>query len=344
MSIGPHVSMRKLEGEGMFGTSERVIRRDLLLIAICFSIVCIQAWGQTPNLVRSRSSMRSENGVQRLLFAFPEGRLVVNLPDDIRPGDTISGTVAREPEGADTTEREKNLGILNGMVIDFGGEQKVQADKPAFTWVPKVATPNIPPKYVLKIVSVYSGSEQIAAVNVPLNFSTLPGPTAFTLPATGQTGRNVSIPGPFDGHLGNTKCAIGGADCKILAESPRKIVVSTPATVVGQTTIAVSDGKAVSSGNFRNIGINLSAPKLRLMKGEKTTLTVQVTGLAGIMGPVSVQLVTTGGVTVDGGNNQTIGIAPGQVRSDGSFSLTRELTGTTDGAFNVTATLMGPPG
>lgn len=328
----------------MFGTSQRVIRRVLLSIAICFSIGCIQMWGQTPNLVRSRSSMRSENGVQRLLFAFPAGRLVVNLPDDIRPGDTISGTVFREPEGADNAEREKNLGILNGMVIDFGGEQKVQADKPMFTWVPQAPLPGTQPKYVLRIVAVYSGTEQMAAVNIPLNLSTQPGPTAFTLPTIGQTGRNVSIPGPFDGHLGNTKCAIGGADCQVLAESPRKIVISTPTTVVGQTTISVGEGKAGASGNFRNIGINLSAPKTSLMKGEKTTLTVQITGLAGMKEPVSVQVVTTGVVTVDGGNNQTISIAPAQVGSDGSFSLTRELTGTAAGAFNVTATLLGPPG
>jgi hypothetical protein len=337
--------MLKMEGEGMLGTIKNAIRRDLLLVAICFSVLCaVQVWGQSPNLVRSRSSLRSEDGLQRLLFAFPAGRLVVNLPDDIRPGDTISGTVSREPEGTDNAEREKNLGILNGMVIDLGGEQKFQADRPRFTWLPKMPPSVTQQQYILRIVAIYSGTEQIAAVNVPLNLSTLPGPTAFTLPTLGQTGRNLSIPGLFDGDIGTTKCAIGGADCEILAESPRKIVFSTPTTVVGQKTISVSDGKVGSSGNFRNIGIDLTAPKTSLLKGEKTTRTVRVVGLEDIKEPVPVRLVTTGAVTVDGGNDQTISIAPGQVRSDGSFSLTRQLTGTAAGAFNVTATLLGPPG
>lgn len=95
--------------------------------------------------------MRTENGAQRLLFAFPAGRLVVNLPDDIRPGDTISGTVSNEPVGATEAEKMKNLGVLEGYVIDLGDGTEVKADKGSFIWHPRLAAPNMPDQYLVPV-------------------------------------------------------------------------------------------------------------------------------------------------------------------------------------------------
>ena len=155
----------------------------------------------------------------------------------------------------------------------------------------------------------------------------------------GQNGRPIVIPGPFDGNSDNTKCTVGGTSCRILAESPRKVVIQIPAEPVGPTTISIGEDKT-TSGPFRNIGINLSASKTSLMKGEKTTLGVQVTGLTGITNTVTVQLVTTGAVNMDGGNTQTVQISPGQVGPDGKASLTRTITGVQPGPFNVTANVL----
>src|ERR1041384_7072594 len=95
MSTSPHVFPKLKEGLAMFKTIWPKGSLSLLIaLGFCLSVFVFQAWAQGPNAVSSRSSMKNENGLQRLLFAFPEGRLVINLPDDIRPGDTISGTVA----------------------------------------------------------------------------------------------------------------------------------------------------------------------------------------------------------------------------------------------------------
>lgn len=335
--------MLKGSGERMSKNKVNGNRRFLIFTMICLALCAFQSPAQVPGGVRSRSSMRSENGLQRLLFSFPEGRLVVNLPDDIRPGDTISGTVVSEPAGADAGEKAKNRNVLEGYVIDFGGAVKVKADKPGFKWIPQMPSPGAPNRYLFPIYIFAAGlTDPAAGLNVVLSQDVTPALASFVLPTIGQTGRPLSISGPFDGDASNTKCTIGSAPCEVIAESPRKVVVSSPVSTVGQTTISVIDGKNNGNGAFRNIGINLSAPKTSLLKGEKTTVTIQISGLDGIAASVPVQVVTTGVVNMDGGNNQVLDIRPAQVRADGTFRVNKEITGTQAGSFNVTATVLSP--
>jgi hypothetical protein len=162
------------------------------------------------------------------------------------------------------------------------------------------------------------------------------------MPALGQTGRPIVITGPFDGNSDNTKCTVGGTSCRIFAESPRKVVIQIPAEPVGPMTISIGEDKTTSAP-FRNIGINLSASKTNLLKGEQTTLGIEVTGLTGITSAVTVQLVTTGAVNMDGGNTQTLQISPGQVGPDGKASLARTITGVQPGPFSVMANVMPGP-
>lgn len=136
---------------------------------------------------------------------------------------------------------------------------------------------------------------------------------------------------------------MGDTSCVVIAESPRGAVFNTPNSVIGETTLTVGEGKTSTSGAFRNIGIGLSAPKTSLLKGEKTTLTVQVLGLSGIKEPLIVEMVATGPVNTDGGNNQNIEIKPSQVKGDGMFSMTRDLTAIEAGPFNVAVSLIRSP-
>ena len=49
-------------------------------------------------------------GLNTTIFATPRGKIRVNLPDDMAPGDTLSGTVIAEPQGKDDKERAANQG------------------------------------------------------------------------------------------------------------------------------------------------------------------------------------------------------------------------------------------
>jgi hypothetical protein len=308
----------------------------------CMSVFVMCAAGQapgTPAPVMDSASLRTDGGMTTVTFNVAAGRLKVFLPDEIRSGDTISGTVTTEPAGNDETEKAKNTVVLQGLSIFLGDQKTVTPESgPKFTWIPKSPSPAAPSRYIIRI------SEILPSQNAPAVYARMypvgtPSPSAYTIPVLGQTGRPIVINGPFDGNSDNTKCTVGGAPCRIIAESPRKVVIQIPAEPVGSTTISIGEDKTTSAP-FRNVGINLSASKTSLMKGEKTTVGVQVTGLSGITNSVTVQLVTTGAVNMEGGNTQTVQISPGQVGPDGKAFLTKTITGVEPGSFNVTGNVL----
>ena len=145
------------------------------------------------------------------------------------------------------------------------------------------------------------------------------------------------VTGPFSGDAVNTIFSIGDASCEVIAESPRKGIFRSPLTVVGTRDARISDGNKKATGQIRNIGINLSAPKTTLAKGEKTELTVQVSGLKDIANAIIFRLITTGAVNTQGGNQQTIQIAPSMVDANGVATRTFTLDAVQAGSFNVTA-------
>jgi hypothetical protein len=279
------------------------------------------------------------------------GDVRVFLPDDMAAGDTISGTVMAEPKGNTEEERAKNRDTLQGFVVEIG-EQKVPVSKGVFKWVVP-ATPKL-----IRIIDGASGNE-VAKTQVPLIApmpkiapSQNPRPGDFRLPAIGQQGRAVEIAGPFDGDFSNTTLdwkatqdfekntenVSGGFG--LIAESPRKAVFRSPYDITGPVEINLKEGSVETKGVFRNVGVRLSAPKTNLQKGEKTTLTVEVVGLAGIQTGVPLQIDSRGVINMEGGNFQNMLIPTTSILPGGRFTMTRTITGQQAGAFSVTATVI----
>ncbi len=330
----------------------------LLLLFASPLQICFQAKAQAqqqnaPQPVSLKVNTKNIGGAfeltaETLLY----GDVKVYLPDDMAAGDTISGTVVAEPKGNTEEERAKNQDTLEGLVVEIG-DQKVDASKGAFKWV----VPNAPIK-LIRIIEVASGRE-LAKTPVSLITPMIKPPTSqtsqtnkFQLPAIGQQGRAVEIPGPFDGDFSNTtlnwKSATQNAESaeggfRLLAESPRKGVFRSPTNVTGQVEINLKEGSAETKGTYRSVGVSLSAPKTNLLKGERTTVTVMVVGLEGIKQTIPLLLITQGVVQMDGGNSQFIPIPASGVTPAGIFTMTRTLTGQQSGGFSVTATIVVKP-
>jgi hypothetical protein len=187
-------------------------------------------------------------------------------------------------------------------------------------------------------------------------------PSTFVVPPIGQQGRHLEIPGPFDGNTSNTTVRFGPVGSTVpdfekntenvsggfglirpLAESPRKIVVKSPSNVVGPIQVLVQEGEKKTVSTHRNLGVNLSAPKTNLMRGEKTVVTVEVRGLEGIKNDVPLQLDSKGVINMDGGNFQNLRIKPSEVTRDGRYTTNRAITGVQSGGFGVTATVIVRP-
>jgi hypothetical protein len=146
-----------------------------------------------------------------LTVAIPtkSGPVMLTLPDDMRAGDTISGTVVHN-------EDLKSKDQLEGAVIDVYGKQHKLRDRIlTFVVPPTVAAGSIP-----AILRDNSGSE-IARTQIPINqpapvvpTNTSPTkvpPPNFQPPRIGQIGRPLSIPGNFDGEFGTTRIGTGSA-------------------------------------------------------------------------------------------------------------------------------------
>ena len=336
---------------------------------------------QTQQIVQTAS--KTTGGLQITTFDTANGRVIVNLPDDMRAGDTISGTVMAEPKGQTPEERAKNMAVLSGYVIevqppknpDGTSNPKVKAEvtapppqlrvilPPGSTLAPPVTNVSRANSSGLGItLTNTSGSFSAAGTTtvpiemVALSLQSSAPLNTFQLPTMGQPGRPIVITGPFDGNSSNTglsyRPCVRSADCAgspsawvasgdlIVAESPRQAVFTAPTNVTGPMEIRVNEGTTETRAPFRNVGVNLSAPKTSLLKGESTTLKIEVSGLQGITEPVPLHLVKGGVVTMLGGDVQSMTIKPEEVQSNGTFTTTRTITGVQTGVWNATATVV----
>jgi hypothetical protein len=288
------------------------------------------------NQVGYHVGTNTANGLFVTTFDTPQGKIRVNLPDDMAAGDTISGTVETEPQGKNDAERAQNEGVLNGEVIELEGQKTKVGDKTFKRIIPITLTPE-----AKTIVLVHNG-QTVATTEIPISATPPPTPMQFTLPTGGQQGRPIEIKGACNGIFSpQDSVKIGGTTAPPLAESPRKIVVQNTSNTVGPTTIECNENGSTTESPFRNIGIKLSAPKLNLRRGETTTLHVQVMGLDGITQAVPLELVNNSPniINMAGGVSQRTTIEPPAVQPGGTYAIDRTLTGITTGNFNITGTV-----
>ncbi|MEP6920747.1 MAG: hypothetical protein ABI967_06455 [bacterium] len=290
-------------------------------------------------------------GLTTTSFDTLEGTVSVNLPDDIAAGDTISGTVIAEPKGSTKDEQAKNEDSLNGYVVEVAKQETPRQQTPGSKW-------SIPPatQFVPVVLKTRQGKE-VARSNVPIHQGNTYKPKtgqspngvgSYLTPQFGQAGRPVSVAGPFDGDFNNTWIKLEDQTAQFLAESPRKVVVKSPANLVGRATIVVNEqNHVVAKCSYQSLGIRLAADKLNLIRGEQTMLSATISGLNGVTSPVSMQLTNASPWTVrmEGGETQTITVQPEEI-AGGSFTAKRSLTGVKAGGFTINAVVNsnGPQG
>jgi len=306
----------------------------------------------------------SGNGLKTVTFDAIQGRVIVNLPDDMMAGDTISGTVIIQPKRQSQPEVDRGSGgrsLPLELLFDFSKPIAV----PTTGGVPERFTIKIPANLgndtaeaQIKLALRSKDGSQIHTAMVPISSARssavvagsgqvaplLPNVLAigsdFTLPTIAQQGRPVEISGNFDGSSQNTRLLVGGEEIPVLAESSHKAVFRAPTRVTGLTEIVVNERGQETKGQYRSVGVNLSAPKTRLLRGESTTLTIEVSGLQGITEPVPLHLSKGGVVNMEGGDAQTVAIRPAEVQGNGIFKATRTITGLQAGGWNATATVV----
>lgn len=269
-------------------------------------------------------------------FEVTEGIVSVYLPP-LTPGATISGTVYTEPKGKDEKEKTKNLASLQAYLVTLGPENiPIQGNSfsiPVTAAIPRVNT--LP-------LNISTAAGQLIK-SEPLPVSTITPINTTIIPNYAVIGDASMVTGNFDGKLSTTSLKVNGQPVQILAESPSAIYFNPSQSTPGRTTIEVTDNGKTQTGSINVLKLDLSAPKTNLRRGEKTTISINVTGLEGIKTnvPVNIQNTSPSVVTLEGGNTQQIIIDPAKDVSGGSFQTTRSVQSLKTGSYSVTVTI--PP-
>lgn len=266
-------------------------------------------------------------------FETEQGTVTVYLPADAAAGDTLSGTVEAEPAGKSERERARNLGQLEGLVVEAAGERQ-EVGQGRLRWT-------LPAAATALDLALRDRSGKVLGRN-PLPVSPAPqrvSATGFELPSLGQAGHPNRVVGPFDGAFDSTEITLGGRPVRLLAESPRGVVFASPTDVIGEAELVAAEGGQHHSALYRNVAVRLSAPETRLDRGEETVMTVEVAGLEGLAEPLPLTLsnVSLSTVRLEGGSSQQWTIDPSEVDAGGVFRAQRTLTGLDPGPFHLTA-------
>ena len=172
----------------------------------------------------------------------------------------------------------------------------------------------------------------------------------FSSEAVGQPGKALRISGFFDGNAANTNVSLNGQACEIIAESPRMSYVEIPQNAtagISELTIEETNSKEVSKVNIVNL--NLSANKTSILKGQKATISVVVSGLEGLElrnnSSLKLSLENRSPQTIvflNENNNVIIKEINVESVKNGKYEFSTRITGLTKGAYTVTANITAP--
>jgi hypothetical protein len=107
-----------------------------------------------------------------------------------------------------------------------------------------------------------------------------PLPKNFSMPPLNLAGALQRIHGPFSGDSGHTTIHVNGVPVRLLAESPRGVYCLLPADLPpGPAEWTVNDQTRNVHLRSWVLALQMSADKLKLMKGESTAFHVYVKGV-----------------------------------------------------------------
>lgn len=320
------------------------------------------------------AKVATANGLRTVTFETIQGRVIVNLPDDMRAGDTISGTVVAEPKGQTDEERKRNMSPMGDRKIkiatakkpdgtsDVNVEIPITATLGPFTFkLPPIGTPSPPLANVSSSSSggfgitltntggsLSTGSTQTIPIEiVSLSLQSVAPLTVHQFPTMGQQGRPIVITGPFDGNSSNT-----GLSYRPCVRSVDCAGTSSAWVASGELIVAESPRQAIFMAPT-----NVTGPmEIRVNEGTTETkapfrnvgikLTAPTTTL-----PKGGSTVVTGEATGVGGSQQPIPIhvaCTGQVDMQGGNSQTLQAPPSSDPnakfVFNLPITATKGPG
>jgi hypothetical protein len=233
--------------------------------------------------------------------------LAVQLPAPLRPGATFSGSIALFPAGRKRLAA-KNRRKLERLQLAIG-TTTVPATTSRFTLSLAAGA-----RYLNLELRDRRGRPQTSQ-RIDLEPGEAPaGDGIVSLPPTCRAGRPLVLTGPFDGDSRTTRVTFGGTATEVLAETTGSVIVACPPDQPGRNALAVEEAGLgrVGVASFQVIELELELADPVIHRGTETTLTVELSGLAGLDRPVVIVLENKSPeiVRLAGGTQQRLRLEP----------------------------------
>ncbi len=302
-----------------------------------------------PASITWAQTISSQKGLTTAIFPTQYGNIKIYLPDDIRPGEHITGSVTAIPLGKNAKQLEKSLSELKKIQLHIDDKTlnletlNIIPDKPApFDWLVQQDR-NL--SFSVELLHV-SGNKPM---QLTYQFNTSQGnsrpqTTGCNIPSHALTGSPFRISGSFDGNASNTKCDLNDQPLKILAESPRQCFIAYPENVTGSQILSVlENNQPKCSQQISSVKMNVSTGKLNLKKGENTFIDVNINGLQNLPATAVLTLNNLSGniVYMFPANDVVIPLTPEKINS-GAFQKRFDINSIQTGSYSVNIDLALP--
>jgi hypothetical protein len=296
------------------------------------SIVLISASAQTRpfELVVDR-----EPGLIVFTFRVSDGTVRVNLPDELNPGERVSGTVVWL----------KSLSsAVDGYSLEFAGQRSTTKDK-TFQWTVPITRGGYELMLLKDILGRVSATAAVPLSN-PVNRTWQYPSERF--PNVIQAGGTATILGDFDGDSRTSTFELGDRILPVLVECSRYAVVQIPTGVAGVVGYRFTKGAVHKEGTVTCIQITLQPGKRSLRNGESSTLVLSINGLKGLTRPVALKVdnrtPSLATIRKDWSDQSFpyIWIWPEQLNPEGSYRRKFGLDGIQPGVLDIQAHLIFP--
>ncbi len=208
-------------------------------------------------------STANTDGLTIITLTTGAGTIKTYLPDDMRPGDTISGTVIATPD----PKNAEAGSVLSGTVLQLGETRSSAKNTMLIAGLGTAA--------LTHLIFKSPDGHVIGTCPLPLNQSPISDPSGWII---GQSGRPLTIPFKND----PTKLPMvnfSGKEVPVIAGTPRCLVIGTPSDHTGAADIQITAGSQTSTVKATMLKLELTAPKTSLLRGEQVTIEAKIIGL-----------------------------------------------------------------
>lgn len=311
------------------------MRKLSLFSAVLFLFLLV------PASITRAQTISSQKGLTTAIFPTQYGTLKIYLPEDIRPGDIISGTIIAEPTGATAKQMQHNLTSLKSYSVSVNKESfTVSGRQKSILYKPEEKGGKDFGVFGIEIMCTNAAGDATGKLTMSVRPRGEPVEKC-TIPSHVLTGYPFSIPGKFDGDASNTKCNLNNQPLEVLAESPRDCFVYCPPDAGGLQTIQVSErDEQKCSTQISGVDMQVTNGKLNLLKGEKTYIDVKITGLENLQSEATLRLINTTPATVKmlPSNEMVVQLFP-DIVSSGIYEKRVDIQSIKAGSFSVDVNL-----